>query len=187
MGVVAPMMNGVGGDLFAIVHDAASGSLHGINASGCAPGALTIDRLRAEGITSMPQSGIHSVTIPGAVAGWSALLGRFGRLPLAEILAPAIQVAEAGFPVPEITAAEWLGGEPLLRANAEASRVYLPGGDVPAVGEIFRNPDLASTYRSLAAHGRPVLRYDLGADVRGGLARLQAAVEATLIGAAARR
>jgi gamma-glutamyltranspeptidase/glutathione hydrolase len=154
MGVVAPMMNGVGGDLFAIVYDAASGSLHGINASGCAPAALTIDRLRAEGITSMPQSGIHSVTIPGVVAGWSALLGRFGRLPLGEILAPAIQVAEGGFPVPEITAAEWQGGEPLLRASAEASRVFLPGGVVPAVGQIFRNPDLGSTYRSLVAHGR---------------------------------
>ena len=154
MGVLAPMMNGVGGDLFAIVYDAASGDLHGINASGCAPAALTIDRLRAAGMTSMPQTGIHSVTIPGAVAGWSKLSGRFGRLPLADLLAPAIQIAEGGFPVPEITAAEWQGGASLLRANAEASRVYLPGGEVPAVGQIFRNRDLAATYRSLASHGR---------------------------------
>ena len=82
MGVVAPMMNGVGGDLFAIVYDAASGELHGINGSGCAPAALTIDGLRALGITTMPQTGIHAVTIPGAVAAWSMLSDRFGRLPL---------------------------------------------------------------------------------------------------------
>jgi gamma-glutamyltranspeptidase/glutathione hydrolase len=154
MGVVAPMMNGVGGDLFAIVYDAASGDLHGINASGCAPAALTIDRLRSSGITSMPQTGIHSVTVPGAVAGWSKLSGRFGRLPLADVLAPAIQIAEAGFPVAEIVAAEWQGGEPLLHANAEAARVFLPGGQAPHVGQIFRNRDLAATYRSLALQGR---------------------------------
>ena len=154
MGVVAPMMNGVGGDLFAIVYDAASGDLHGINASGFAPAALTIDRLRTAGITSMPQTGIHSVTVPGAVAGWSKLSGRFGRLPLADVLGPAIQIAESGFPVPEIVAAEWHGGEPLLRANAEAARVYLPGGQVPSVGQIFKNSDLAATYRSLALQGR---------------------------------
>jgi gamma-glutamyltranspeptidase / glutathione hydrolase len=154
MGVVAPMMNGVGGDLFAIIYDAASGELHGLNASGCAPAALTIDRLRADGITSMPQSGIHSVTIPGAVGGWWKLSGRFGRIPLADVLAPAIEIAAGGFPVPEITAAEWQGGESLLRTNAEASRVYLPGGEVPAVGRIFKNPDLASTYRSLGSGGR---------------------------------
>ena len=78
MGVVAPMMNGIGGDLFAIVYDAATGDLHGINGSGYAPAALTIDALRASGITAMPQTGIHSVTIPGAVAAWSMLSERFG-------------------------------------------------------------------------------------------------------------
>jgi gamma-glutamyltranspeptidase/glutathione hydrolase len=154
MGVVAPMMNGVGGDLFAIVYDAASGELHGINGSGGAPAALTIDRLRAAGLTSMPQSGIDSVTVPGAVAAWSTLSARFGRLPFARVLSPAIQIAEEGFPVAEITAAEWQGGEPLLRGDQEAVRVYLPDGHVPAVGQIFRNPDLAATYRRLASDGR---------------------------------
>jgi gamma-glutamyltranspeptidase / glutathione hydrolase len=154
MGVVAPMMNGIGGDLFAIVYDAASGELQGINGSGGAPAALTIDRLRADGITGMPQSGIHSVTVPGAVAAWSMLSARFGRLPLARVLSPAIQIAEEGFPVSEITAAEWQGGEPLLRGDQEAARVYLPGGRVPAIGQIFRNPDLAATYRRLASDGR---------------------------------
>ncbi len=154
MGVVAPMMNGVGGDLFAIVHDVASSELHGINGSGGAPAALTIERLRASGITSMPQNGIHSVTVPGAVAAWSMLSERFGRLPLSRVLSPAIQIAEEGFPVAEITGAEWLGGEPLLRADEEASRVFLPGGAVPRIGQMFRNPDLAATYRQLAANGR---------------------------------
>ncbi len=154
MGVVAPMMNGVGGDLFAIVYDAASGELHGINASGYAPAALTIDSLRASGITSMPQTGINAVTIPGAVAGWSMLSDRFGRLPLGEVLAPAIRIADEGFPVPEITAAEWAGGETLLRADGEAARVYLPDGRAPRVGQMFSNPDLAATYRALATDGR---------------------------------
>ncbi len=154
MGVVAPMMNGIGGDLFAIVYEAASGQIHGINGSGCAPAALTIDRLRATGATSMPQSGIHAVTIPGAVAAWSMLSERFGRQPLANLLAPAIQLADGGFPVSEITAAEWAGGETLLRADVEALRIYLPGGHAPRVGQMFRNPDLAATYRALAAAGR---------------------------------
>ena len=154
MGVLAPMMNGVGGDLFAIVYDAASGELHGINGSGYAPAALTIDSLRSIGVTSMPQTGINAVTIPGAVAAWSMLNERFGRLPLDVILAPAIRIADEGFPVPEITAAEWAGGETLLRADAEAARVYLPGGRAPRVGQMFSNPDLAGTYRTLASDGR---------------------------------
>ena len=154
MGVVAPMMNGIGGDLFAIVYDAASGQLHGINGSGCAPAALTIDSLRAQGITVMPQTGIHSVTIPGAVAAWSKLHERFGTLRIADVLAPAIAVAERGFPVSEITAAEWQGSTSLLQATEESARVYLPGGWAPRVGQMFRNPDLAMNYRMIAADGR---------------------------------
>jgi gamma-glutamyltranspeptidase / glutathione hydrolase len=154
MGVVAPMMNGIGGDLFAIVYDAASGQLHGINGSGCAPAALTIDTLRAQGITVMPQTGIHSVTVPGAVAAWSMLHQRFGALRLADVLAPAIGVAEQGFPVSEITAAEWQGGAAILQATEESARVYLPGGWAPRVGQMFRNPDLAMNYRMIAADGR---------------------------------
>jgi gamma-glutamyltranspeptidase/glutathione hydrolase len=154
MGVVAPMMNGIGGDLFAIVYDAASDQLLGINGSGCAPAALTIDSLRAQGITVMPQIGIHSVTIPGAVAAWSRLHERFGKLSLAEVLAPAIGVAEQGFPVSEITAAEWQGSATLLQATEESARVYLPNGWAPRVGQMFRNPDLAMNYRMIAADGR---------------------------------
>ena len=154
MGVVAPMMNGIGGDLFAIVYEASSGQVHGINASGYSPAALTIDRLRAQGITVMPQTGIHSVTIPGAVAGWSILSGRFGTMPLDDVLAPAIGVADTGFPVSEITAAEWNGSASLLQATEESARVYLPGGWAPQAGQMFRNRDLAASYRALAENGR---------------------------------
>jgi gamma-glutamyltranspeptidase/glutathione hydrolase len=154
MGVVAPMMNGVGGDLFAIVCDAPTGRIHGVNASGWAPSRLTIDTLTAAGLATMPQSGIHSVTVPGAVAGWDLLRSRFGRMPLSELLAPAIAVAQEGVPVTEITAAEWAGSEPVLRAEPRAAETYLVDGRAPRVGEIFRNPDLAWTYRQIAAGGR---------------------------------
>jgi gamma-glutamyltranspeptidase/glutathione hydrolase len=154
MGVVAPMMNGIGGDLFAIVYDATSDTLSGINGSGWSPAALTIDALFARGIESMPQTGIHSVTVPGAVAAWAALSERFGRFPLADILSPAIQIADEGFPVPEITAAEWQSADAVLRADAESTRVYLPTGRAPAAGDVFRNPDLAASYRALAFEGR---------------------------------
>lgn len=154
MGVVAPMMNGIGGDLFAIVYDARSGELHGINGSGWSPRALTIERLRAIGMTAMPQSGPHSVTVPGAVAAWSHLGERFGSLSLDDLLRPAIGMAEEGVPVSEITAAEWAGSEALLRGDAESARVYLPEGRVPSMGTVFRNPDLAESYRLLAAEGR---------------------------------
>jgi gamma-glutamyltranspeptidase/glutathione hydrolase len=154
MGVVAPMMNGIGGDLFAIVYDASSGTLAGINGSGWSPAALTIDWLRARGIASMPQSGMHSVTVPGTVAAWVALVERFGRFPLADVLSPAIQIADEGVPVSEITAAEWESADALLRADAESTRLYLPGGRAPRAGEVFRNPDLAASYRAIAFEGR---------------------------------
>jgi gamma-glutamyltranspeptidase / glutathione hydrolase len=154
MGVVAPMMNGVGGDLFAIVHEAKGGQLHGVNASGWAPSGLSLEFLQSRGLGGMPASGIHSVTIPGAVAGWSLLRDRFGRKPFSEILSSAVRAADEGFPVSEIVAEEWAGGEALLRGDATASRTYLPGGKPPRVGDIFRNPALAWTYRQIAEHGR---------------------------------
>src|SRR5687767_3322381 len=99
MGLVEPHMNGIGGDLFAIVYEAATGRLFGLNASGWAPRNLTPALLRSRGVVQMPASGIHTVTVPGAVAGWDALRARLGRLPLSETLAPAIFYAENGFPV----------------------------------------------------------------------------------------
>jgi len=153
MGVVCPMMCGVGGDLFAIVQEA-DGTLHGINASGWAPAALTPDVLEARGVTSMPQSGAHSVTVPGAVAGWSLLSERFGRMPLSRVLEPATAMAEDGFPVAEITSEEWHIQESFLRGDPEAARTFLPDAQPLAVGEIFRNRDLAWTLRHIAERGR---------------------------------
>ena len=153
MGVVAPMMNGVGGDLFAIVYDAASNTVHGLNASGWSPAGASIESLTARGLSTMPQQGIHAVTVPGAVSGWMALHERFGKAPLETILSAAIAHAENGFPVSEITSLEWLGSVPLLRSDASAGAIYLPNGRPPEAGEIFRNPDLARSLRAIAAHG----------------------------------
>jgi gamma-glutamyltranspeptidase len=110
MGVVEPEMNGIGGDLFAMVSESSGGGPHGLNAGGWAPGALTPGLLKAQGLTDMPFSGIHTVTVPGAVAGWAALHRRFGRLPMADLLAPAIFYAEHGFPVSDVIAARWASG-----------------------------------------------------------------------------
>lgn len=153
LNVSEPMMNGMGGDLFALYWDAKTGKLYGLNASGWAPKGLTIDYLKAKGITSMPQEGINSVTVPGAVDGWTKLHDRFGKLPWKTLFQPAIFYAEHGVPVPEMIHDYWVtDGEP-LKANAESRRVFLPGGQVPATGQIFRNPDLANALRMVAEQG----------------------------------
>ena len=153
MGLVAPMNDGIGGDLFAIVYIAKTGKLYGLNASGWAPAALTADYLRAKGITRMPSRGINTVTVPGAVNGWSRLLTRFGRQSLAQVLAPSIDYAVNGFPVGEVVSVYWRDSEGVLREDAPTARTYLPDGRVPKAGEVFRNPDLAWTYRQIASGG----------------------------------
>jgi gamma-glutamyltranspeptidase/glutathione hydrolase len=152
MGVVCPMMCGVGGDLFAIVCEH-TGTMHGVNASGWAPARLTPEFLESRTGGSMPQTGVHSITVPGAVAGWSLLLARFGRTPLARVLEPATALADEGFPVAEITSEEWHNQTAFLQADPEAARVFLPDGRPRAHGTIFRNADLAWTYRQMAANG----------------------------------
>jgi gamma-glutamyltranspeptidase / glutathione hydrolase len=154
MGVVEPMMNGIGGDLFAIVYDAKTGKLYGLNASGWAPAGLSIEFLKSKGIAKMPQEGIQSVTVPGAVDGWSKLLARFGTKKFSEVLAPAIYYAREGFPVPEWDAAYWADELDLLKQDKSAAATYLPGGHSPRVGEIFRNPDLAGSLELIASGGR---------------------------------
>jgi len=154
MGVLEPMMNGIGGDLFAIVYDAKSGKLYGLNASGWAPAGLSIEFLKSKDIAKMPQEGIQSVTVPGAVDGWSKLLARFGTKKFSEVLAPAIYYAREGFPVPEWDAAYWADAVDILRQDRNAAATYLPDGRSPRVGEIFRNPDLAHSLESLASGGR---------------------------------
>ena len=154
MGLVAPMNDGIGGDLFAIVYIAKTGKLYGLNASGWAPRALTADYLRAKGITAMPQRGINSVTVPGAVNGWDKLLKRFGRKTFADVLAPAIAYADAGFPVGEVVSVYWRDSEKDLRADAPTAKTFLIDGRLPRVGEVFRNPELAWSYRQLARTGQ---------------------------------
>ncbi|HXI31343.1 MAG TPA: gamma-glutamyltransferase [Vicinamibacterales bacterium] len=156
LGVTEPQSNGIGGDLFAMVYDAKSGTLHGLNASGWAPRALTPEFLASRGITTMPQSGIHSVTVPGAVAGWEALRSRLGRLPLGVLLAPAIRYAEEGFPVSDVIAAHWAALADKLAADPDAATTYLPNGRAPRAGELFRNRDLAATLGAIASDGPAV-------------------------------
>ena len=154
LGVTEPMMNGVGGDLFLIYWDAKSGKLYGLNASGWAPKKLTIDFLAQHGITSMPREGIHSVTVPGAVDGWSQAHHRFGRLPWKDLFAPAIYYAEHGYAVPEIIHDYWVEAEPKMQKTEEARRVFLPGGKAPELGARFANPDIAKTLKLIAEQGR---------------------------------
>jgi gamma-glutamyltranspeptidase/glutathione hydrolase len=154
MGVVEPMMNGIGGDLFAIVYDAKADKLYGLNASGWAPKGLTIEFLQKQGLREMPQAGINSVTVPGMVDGWQKLSEKFGRKKLAEDLSAAIATARNGFPVPEMDAAYWSAAVDLLRSNEAASKLYLPGDRAPKVGEIFKNEDLAWSLQQIAEHGR---------------------------------
>ena len=154
MGLVAPMMDGIGGDLFAIVYEAKTNKVYGLNASGWAPKGLTPEFLLSKGQQWMPSSGIHSVTVPGAVAGWDALLSRFGKKSFADVLAPTIAYAKAGFPITEIFDDDWVATAGYIARNREAARVYLPDFRAPAVGEIFRNPDLARSLEEIAKEGR---------------------------------
>ena len=153
LGVTEPMMNGIGGDLFLLYWDAKNGKLYGLNASGWAPQGLTIAFLNKQGVTSMPEDGIHSVTVPGAVDGWAKAHQRFGRLAWKDLFAPAIYYAENGYAVPEIIHDFWVIGCNRLKQTSEAQRVFLPKGKPPEVGEKFFNPDLAKTLRLLADKG----------------------------------
>jgi gamma-glutamyltranspeptidase/glutathione hydrolase len=153
LGVTEPMMNGMGGDLFAIYWEAKTGKLYGLNASGWAPRGLTIEHLKARDATAMPVAGIDSVTVPGAVAGWSALHERFGRLPWKDLFQSAILDADEGYPVPEIIASYWNDAADQIANDAEARRIYRPGGKPPVVGQVFQNPDLAKALRLVAENG----------------------------------
>ena len=153
LGVVEPMMNGIGGDLFVIYWDAKSGKLTGLNASGPAPRGLSADFLTKQGFHSIPE-GIHSVTVPGAVDGWARMHQRFGKLPWKDLFQPAIAYAEEGFPVTEDAQRYWAGSIASLRAQPETARVYLPEGRAPRVGEVFKNPEMARALRALAEKGR---------------------------------
>jgi len=153
LGVTEPMMNGMGGDLFAIYWDAKASKLYGLNSSGWAPQGLTTQHLKSKDVTSMPEAGIDAVTVPGAVAGWNALHGKFGKLAWKEIFQPAIFYAEQGYPVPELIAGFWAGAVDTISNDAESRRVYLPGGKPPELGQVFQNPNLAKALRLIASQG----------------------------------
>ncbi|MCU1225232.1 MAG: gamma-glutamyltransferase 2 [Edaphobacter sp.] len=153
VGVIEPMMNGIGGDLFAIVWDPKEKRVYAINASGWSPKAETIEAMQAKGVAKMSGSSIYAVTVPGAVAGWEALHKKFGKLPLSVVLAPAIALAENGFPVTETDSANWNQyGMPYKDRPAFAS-VFLPNGTYPKVGQMFQNPDIANSLRLIGEKG----------------------------------
>jgi gamma-glutamyltranspeptidase / glutathione hydrolase len=155
LGVIEPMMDGVGGDLFAIVYDAKTKKLSGLNASGWSAQAMSIAALKAKGISNDIEShSIYSVTVPGAVAGWAALHQQYGKLSLAEDLAPAIALAEKGVPVPETDAANWEEFGMRFASEPSFAPIFLPGGKAPTTGEVFRDPDMAHTLSLIAEHGR---------------------------------
>jgi len=153
MGVVEPEMNGIGGDLFAIIYIAREKKLYGLNASGWAPTGMTPALIKSKGLTAMPGTGIYSVTVPGAVAGWDAMRAKFAKLPLADLLAPAIFYAEDGFAISDVIASNWSGSLKKLSADANAAKLYLVDGKPPRAGSIFKNPELAASLRLVAAKG----------------------------------
>ena len=154
LGLVEPTGNGVGGDLFAIVWDAETKQLYGLNASGRSPRSLTIDYFKEKGYDKIPAYGPLPVSVPGCVDGWFELHKRFGTMNMDQILKPAITYAREGFPLTELIAYYWAGNARSLSKYPNISDVYMPGGKAPGKGEIFKNPYLASTLEAIAEGGR---------------------------------
>lgn len=153
LAVVEPMKDGLGGDLFALYWDAKSGKLTGLNGSGPAPKALSVEFLRGLGFKTMPQDDIHTVTVPGAVDGWFKMHQKFGKLPWKDLFASAIAYAEQGFPVTEAIQESWEVSANRFQKDKESIRVFMPGGKVPEVGDVFHNPDMGKAFRLLANKG----------------------------------
>jgi gamma-glutamyltranspeptidase / glutathione hydrolase len=154
LSVVEPTMNGVGGDLFAIVYDAKTKKLHALNSSGRAGHAATLDAFASRKLTRVPNAGVYSVTVPGVVDGWATLLTAHGTIPLSKALQPAIGYAKDGYAVSEIIAKQWEGTERKLSADPAAAATFLPGGHAPKPGDVFKNPNLARTLETIASGGR---------------------------------
>jgi gamma-glutamyltranspeptidase/glutathione hydrolase len=154
LGLMEPTGNGVGGDLFAIVWDAKTRKLYGLNASGRSPQSLSLDWFRKNGYTSIPARGALPVSVPGCVDGWYELHKRFGRLPMSQNLAPAIRYANEGFPMSELIAYYLEGSARLYKNEPNFADTWMPGGSTPAKGDVFRNPRLARTLQLIADGGR---------------------------------
>ncbi|MBN1820696.1 MAG: gamma-glutamyltransferase [Prolixibacteraceae bacterium] len=156
LGLVEPTGNGMGGDLFAIVWDAKTQKLYGLNASGRSPYDLTLDYFKKNGYTKIPPVGPLPVSVPGCVDGWFELNKKFGSMEISEILEPAIYYAENGFPVTELIAYYWQTGSVNLQQFPGFKEIFMPGGKAPQKGEVFKNPYLAETFRKVAEEGRDV-------------------------------
>lgn len=155
LNVTEPMMTGVGGDAFAIVYWSKTKELKGLNASGRAPRSLTREYFAKKNLKSIPNTGMEAVTVPGAFDGWVTLVDKYGTMKMADLLAPAIMYAENGFPVMEKTAEDWQAEVRKLKRNPAAIDNYLiDGARAPRAGEMFRQPNLARTLRTLASGGR---------------------------------
>jgi gamma-glutamyltranspeptidase/glutathione hydrolase len=158
IGLMEPTGNGIGGDLFAIVWDAKTRKLHGLNGSGRSPNSLSLETLRAElrklNTPTIPRTGPLPVSVPGTVDGWFELHGRFGKLPMKELLAPAIAYARNGFPVTEVIAEGWARNARNLQKYPGFAEVFMPNGRAPVKGQVFRNPALADTLAAIAGGGR---------------------------------
>ena len=154
LGLVEPHMNGIGGDMFAIVWDAETEQMYALNATGRSGYGFTRELLEEQGLDRNPGSGTLSWMVPGAVDGWAELLERFGNLSFEEVLAPAINYARNGFPVTDVIAGDWRAGENALSRWPDSAATYLPEGRAPRAGEVFRNPNLARSYELIAEQGR---------------------------------
>ncbi len=154
LGLMEPTGCGIGGDLFALVWDAKTQKLHGLNASGRSPKDLTLEYFKENNLTKVPSYGPLPVTVPGAVDGWFELHKKFGNLPMDKVLEPAITYAREGFPVTELIAYYMQRSAYVLGKYPNFKETYMPNGKMPAKGEIFRNLDLANTYEKIAKGGR---------------------------------
>jgi len=154
LGLVEPTGNGIGGDLFAIVWDAKTKKLYGLNASGRSPRSLTLDYFKQQGLEKIPSFGPLPVSVPGAVDGWFELHGRFGSMPMASLLSPSIEYAEKGFPVSELIAYYMQRSVDQLEKYKGFKETFMPNGKAPVKGQVFKNPNLAATYSKIASGGR---------------------------------
>src|SRR6478609_2460754 len=152
LAVVEPMMTGPGGDMFALIWSAKEKKLVALNASGRAGSLMTREELVKRGRTRIPR-GIETVTVPGALAGWDALLKKYGTITLAQAVQPAIGYAENGFPVTPVISGDWAGAQRILAMDEGAKAAFLPNGAPPKAGDWFRNPDYAATLRQIAKEG----------------------------------
>jgi gamma-glutamyltranspeptidase/glutathione hydrolase len=154
LAVVEPSMTGIGGDLFAIVYDAKTKSIRGLNASGRAPAAATLDEFRRRKLDAIPYRGELSISVPGVVDGWHELLAKHGTITLAKAVEPAIAYARDGFAVSEIISNQWDDATAVLAKDRAAAATFLPNGRAPRAGDVFRNPNLAATLQQIAGGGR---------------------------------